>query len=384
MKLFPTRESFGSAVVEAFNAGSGKVKVDYWSCALEDHKDGGKHFHTALKLSGPKRWLSAKNALNCKYNIVVNFSESHDNYYSAYKYICKSDTLVYHSANHANLKEIGSPKTKHSTKAYRKKKKITSQQNTETEEQGSSSSKKPRRLSNFDVSEFLVGNSIKTPTELFAKANEQKKAGKTDLANFILSRSYKSLNDLIDNTWAMEGASAKIARSDVIRMDIIRKNSTSECIDNCDGLWFEMAVQVLRNNKVHPYVFAEAFRSLLVKGRGKHRNLMVIGPANCGKTFLFRPLSNLFNVFSNPAEDKYAWLEVVDAEVIFLNDFRWAKEMIAWKELLLLLEGQPVHFPAPKNHYAKDICLSKERYPKDTPIRPIPLAISLVPCGGMG
>ena len=26
-------------------------------------------------------------ALNCKYNIVVNFSESHDNYYSAYKYI---------------------------------------------------------------------------------------------------------------------------------------------------------------------------------------------------------------------------------------------------------------------------------------------------------
>ena len=184
--------------------------MDYWSCALEDQKDGGKHFHTALKLSRTKRWLSAKNALNCKYNIVVNFSESHDNYYSAYKYICKSETLVCHSANHANLKEIGSPKTKHSTKACRKKKKITNQQNTETEEQGSFSSKK--RLNNFDVSEFLVGNSIKTTTELFAKANEEEKAGKTDLANFIWSRSSKSLNDLIDNTWAMEGASAKIAR----------------------------------------------------------------------------------------------------------------------------------------------------------------------------
>ena len=50
LQLFPTRASFGSAVGEAFNTGSGKVKVDYWSCALEDHKDGGKHFHAALKL----------------------------------------------------------------------------------------------------------------------------------------------------------------------------------------------------------------------------------------------------------------------------------------------------------------------------------------------
>ena len=80
LQLFPTRESFGSAVVEAFNTGSGKVKVDYWSCALEDHKDGGKHFHAALKLRERKGWLSAKNSLNSKYNIVVKFSESYDDY----------------------------------------------------------------------------------------------------------------------------------------------------------------------------------------------------------------------------------------------------------------------------------------------------------------
>ena len=29
--------------------------------------------------------------------------------------------------------------------------------------------------------------------------------------------------------------------------------------------------------------------------------------------------------------------------------------MIAWKELLLLLEGQTVHLPSPKNHYPTDI-----------------------------
>ena len=67
--------------------------------------------------------------------------------------------------------------------------------------------------------------------------------------------------------------------------------------------------------------------------------------------------------FSNPANDKYAWLGAELAEIIFLNDFRWTPEMIAWKELLLLLEGQSEHLPSPKNHYSHDICIDS-----DTPI----------------
>ena len=34
--------------------------------------------------------------------------------------------------------------------------------------------------------------------------------------------------------------------------------------------------------------------------------------------------------------------------------------MIAWKELLLLLESQSVHLPSPKNHYSHDICIDSE------------------------
>ena len=74
-------------------------------------------------------------------------------------------------------------------------------------------------------------------------------------------------------------------------------------------------------------------------------------------------MEKLFKVFYNPAEGKYVWTEVVDVEVIFLNDFGWCKEIISWKEMLLLLEGQPVHFPASKNHYSKDVCLLS-----DTPV----------------
>ena len=101
-------------------------------------------------------------------------------------------------------------------------------------------------------------------------------------------------------------------------------------------------------------------RELLTKGRGKFRNILVVWPANCGKTFLLSSSQKIFNTFSNQANDKYAWLRAEKAEIIFLNDFRWSQEMIASKELLILLEGQAVHLPSLKNHYSNDICIDKD------------------------
>ena len=57
---FPSRQHFGKAVEEALNSGTSKVKATYWACCLENHQDGGEHFHVSIKLTGPKRWLPAK------------------------------------------------------------------------------------------------------------------------------------------------------------------------------------------------------------------------------------------------------------------------------------------------------------------------------------
>ena len=61
----------------------------------------------------------------------------------------------------------------------------------------------------MDVSEFMVENNIKSETELFAIADEQKKAEKKDLANFVLSRSTKAIGDLLENNRKMGGLQAK-------------------------------------------------------------------------------------------------------------------------------------------------------------------------------
>ncbi len=303
-------------------------------------------YHASVRLSSLKRCNPVKKRLHETFSIQVNFSESHENYYSAYRYVCKNDPHAYKSADHPDLQEIGSPVTKKCMSAYRQKcRKRKIDENTEiTANQLNDSDKihgnktqnaslsKVRRHSNLDVSKFLVKNNIRTETDLFIIetdlfiiATEQQEAGKEDLYNFLVSCSPKSLQDLIATTWKVQDAKASLARRrNTPRMDTIRKAAAAECVDACGGEWLECALQVLRKNGLHPIVFAEAVRDLLVNSTGKHRNIFIAGPADCAKTFILAPLQKIFITFSNPADNKYSWLDVENAEAIFLNDFRGA------------------------------------------------------------
>ena len=366
LSKFPTRESFAAAVCDVFTSERSKFRPQHWACCLENHADNGVHYHMALKLTGPKKWLECKRALQRKYGVVINFSD-HDGYYTAYRYISKSDENVYHSPNHPNLNEIGSPKTKNCLQHTYRQRRVNTQAATHTTTSTSNEklesnppTKKMKKLSNIDVSEFMHKHDIRDQTSLLAVANDQQEEGKKDLANYALSRSSKSLDELIQQTWKMKEASAVLKRQKASRMEIILEAAAGNCVENCEGVWLKCAEEVLVNNKLHPVLFAAAVRDLLMFGRGKYRNVMIVGPTNCGKTFLFKPLKLLFNTFSNPAADKYAWVGAEKSEIIWLNDFRWTRELIEWKSLLLLLEGDRVNLPAPKNHFATDVCVDTD------------------------
>ena len=90
------------------------------------------------------------------------------------------------------------------------------------------------------------------------------------------------------------------------------------------------AEEILANNQVPLQVFRDAVCDPLIEGRGKYRNIMITGNANCGKTFLLNPLTLIFNTFCNPASGSFAWVGVQNAECIFLNDFRWSPQVIPW------------------------------------------------------
>ena len=109
---FPTRRSFGEQVVAYFDDKSAtKASVQHWACSLEWHENtSGVHYHICVKLS-PKHWKSVKDKMTKNHGVVLNFSDGHDNYYTAYKYVTKEDPEVYLSPGHPNISEIGSPPT---------------------------------------------------------------------------------------------------------------------------------------------------------------------------------------------------------------------------------------------------------------------------------
>ena len=106
----------------------------------------------------------------------------------------------------------------------------------------------------------------------------------------------------------------------------------------------------------HPsFGICQTYSQLAHKWERKYRNIIITGPANCGKPFLLRPIEDIFQIISNPASEKYGRVGVEKAEVIFLNDFRWTSDLIKQNNL----EGRKVHLFDPKNSFTSDLFIEK-------------------------
>lgn len=342
------KEIFSSLVVKAFEEGS--VKVLQWVCCQESHTESGAHFHVAIKLNKIRRWVSIKRKLSHQNGIEVHFSTNHDNYYSAWKYVTKEENHI-ESEGHPDLSSASAPRTSNASKSKRK------------QAGAANINCKRERLDNLTIHETILKNNIHCTNELLALANTQKLNGKTDLTAFILNKGLKKVSELIDTSWALSRANDVVLRSTKSRFKIAYDYLQQPCVNNCNGIWLATATKTLENNNINIEDYTHSIIDLLTYGRSKYKNLMIVGPANCGKTFILQPLSVIFNCFQNPASSSFAWVGVDEAEIVILNDLRWSAKLIPWNDFLLLLEGQPVHLPAPKSHFSKDILLTK-----DTPI----------------
>lgn len=376
-KRFPTRESFGKMLEEEFNRGAGKVKVLHWACSKESHTESGFHYHCCLKLSGVKKWSGVSKNIIKNHGIVVSFSDSHDYYASAFHYVTKEDQYFILSDDHPDLSEVGSPRTKACTQAYRaKRKRVAESQETPTpaskklrydDKSGPSKAGTSRsslltspinkKLTNIEVGDYVIKNNIKTITEIFAAAEKRKEEGQCDLAMYLFTRSEKFVKELIGKSWLLKQANSLLLEDEKSRIDMLRDAKNTPCHPQCN--WLEAALQVLSFNKIDRTFFTESIRDLIENGRGKFRNIMLTGRSNCAKTFMLKPLKEIFKdkVFENPSRDKFGWIGADKAKIMLLQDFRYCKDLISWNDFLLLLEGETVKLPSPKNHFVEDIVI---------------------------
>ena len=106
--IVSSRDSFAVVVLDSFlnDDPNAQGKVVQWVCSQESHKDGGNHYHMAVKLDRSRRWFKVRNYADSKHGVKLNFSSTHDNYYSAWKYATKEDQDYLQSQDHPDLKNV--------------------------------------------------------------------------------------------------------------------------------------------------------------------------------------------------------------------------------------------------------------------------------------
>ena len=375
--LFPTRESFGQAVVQAF----GSNNVNFFSVARELHANGTSfHYHVAICLKQSRRWKKAKDYLFDNHHIVVNFKESpKDGFYSrAWSYINKEDKSVFKGSvlkPHPPLEKIGGhQRAMHANAAYCRKRK---EANANAVAEAATSTKqkkkeKERRIDRLDVVNYIREKGIHSEEELFAVAEERNAVGQRDLASFILKLGKKGRAETIRDAWLMAGAARAIQLKQKPRVELLQECAADEGSCVCNGVWLVLALDLLEKNNIPFREVAGKFYDAIKGGRRKDKNILIIGESNCGKTFLLEPLKEVFEkTFNKPASSMFGWVGVLDHQIIYLNDFRWINPeaskagIITWHDFLTLLEGNDVELPAPMNAYSDMIKLTKSH---DLPI----------------
>ena len=114
------------------------------------------------------------------------------------------------------------------------------------------------------------------------------------MAEFIVNRGKKAVNEVIATAWEMESAQKTQERLSKTRIELLNDAYQQECTCNTIRDWHNCALQLLANNNIAVDNFAGCVKELLVKGCGKFRNVMLTGPANCGK-----------NIFAQSAQQDF-------------------------------------------------------------------------------
>lgn len=117
VEIIASRESFAVVVLDSFqNADpTSKTRVAQWVCSQERHQNGEIHYHMAVKLDRNRRWLTVRNYADKKHGVKLNFSSTHANYFSAWKYTTKDDKEYFESEGHPDLKNA--PQTQEASRA---------------------------------------------------------------------------------------------------------------------------------------------------------------------------------------------------------------------------------------------------------------------------
>jgi hypothetical protein len=178
-------------------------------------------------------------------------------------------------------------------------------------------------------------------------------------------KNFDKLPSLVARSWKVEQVEEFMEQACKSRIEILLSACRMEC--TCGSQWIPTAQKLFLMNNLDPNVWREAMLTALREGRSKGSLVCHVGKAgNEGKSFLFRPLILVYGhdgVFTAPPQNAFPLIDLEQARMALLDDWRFNEDIVSYGLQLLWFEGAPFVIARPQNQYSGHL-----RYRKDDPV----------------
>ena len=318
------------------------------------------HFHVAVLLSQPSRFVAYKRALRNRYNVASHWSCTHEGYYSTVRYGYRQtpkkqeadldkEPLAWdrHGAHPPLWQVCEEPNT---VNAWRKRR--------ENKLQNASAQGKPEpRPTEMDLYIVIVEQGFRnTPDDTFA--HKRLIAYLKDHASPALWlfawKLRAKLPGIIDDVWSWETVHEDLAIVATSRLERLQAVAQSPCV--CQGVWRQYAEYALRANSIDPLGLCSDIYFSLAYGR--HESLPVVtlvGKAGGeGKSFLLSPLAEVFGseyVQTTPQSGQFPLLGLETKKAVFLDEWEFDRySPLSWSTQLMWFDNKAICITRPQNN----------------------------------
>lgn len=330
------RQSFREVCVEAHTFCN--VDLLETACFLEPHANGDPHLNLLVRAAQQYKWKPVAERLLNHHRVHTSFGSHITTWQGGVVYGCVA-------SEHKKEEDLD--------KAPEQWKKDGSQPTPLKEflplrfrKPGFVRQTKLTPLAFFDLCAKLE---VTTEEALWAKATDLSEQGDRALLSFLLeSDSGTYLAKVVKAQQAKE----TLRRSQLTREQLLDEYFTKNtCTCSPSGHCHALMKRILQKNGLDGTWQKEVLGTLR-SGRAKMRNLCLLGPPDCAKSFLLKGLEDVYRTYTRPDGGSYQLEDLLGAELVFLNDFEYdsgAKDWMPWFYFKNLLEGASVKVGCPKN-----------------------------------
>ena len=317
------------------------------------------HYHVALLLPQPMRFLAYKRALRSRWNVASHWSCSHDGYWSAVRYgvmptpkknqqdlDSKPVAWTRVGEQHPNLLDACQEPN---TAAALQRRRVAAAKG--ASERGEAEPK----ASELDLYTVVVANGFRNTADdpwahkrLIAHLKSCGSPALFQLAWRIRHR----LNALVDDVWAWENVGDDLAFLGQSRWDKLLQARNGQC--QCGCVWRQWAETSLQVNGINPVDLCTFVCQSLWQGRCESLPVVTLmgRSGGEGKSYFFSPLKALYGdeyVQDSPQPGNFPLLGLETKQVALLDEWDFNPDVVPFSTQLLWYEGKKFPITRPQN-----------------------------------